>query len=327
MGAAISLFRRRVRTRRADRPVQARRQATGWWGVAVNLKSNLKHDAVGLLAAGVAFYALLALVPTLVALVSLYGLVADPSDIERTVDDLLAAAPTEVQDLVRSQLSSIVDSSASGLRLGALVGLAAALWSASSGMKHLMTAVNRGYHRTETRGFVKLRVTSLALTVGLMVVGAAALLGLVIWPQTLDRDGATGVARDVLMIARWPLLAAVIVVGLAIIYRFAPDHDEPRWSWASAGAVAAAALWLLASFGFTLYTANFGSYNETYGALGAIVVVMLWLYIGAFAVIAGAELNGQLAEISAARPAAAATTAPASSPATPPRDRPVASPG
>jgi membrane protein len=308
MNAAATLFRRKARTGRRDRTGQAvrKRAPTGWWGVAVNLKNDIKHDAVGLLAAGVAFYALLALVPTLVALVSLYGLVADPSDIERTVDDLLAAAPTEVQDLVRSQLSAIVDSSASGLKLGALAGLAAALWSASSGMKHLMTAVNRGYHQTETRGFLELRATSLALTVGFMVVGAAALFGLVIGPQTLDRDGAAGVARDVLMVARWPLLAAVIVVGLAILYRFAPDHDEPRWSWASAGAVAAAVLWLLASLGFTLYTANFGKYNETYGALGAIVVVMLWLYIGAFAVIAGAELNGQLSEIRAARPAAAA---------------------
>jgi membrane protein len=309
MGAAISLFRRRVGSERVGRTAQGQREgkregqrgrrATGWWGIAVNLKNDIKHDAVGLLAAGVAFYALLALVPTLVALVSLYGLVADPSDIERTVDDLLAAAPTEVQDLVRSQLSAIVESSASGLKVGALAGLAAALWSASSGMKHLMTAVNRGYHQTETRGYVKLRGTSLVLTVGLMVLGAAALFGLVIGPQALDRHGATGVARDVLMVARWPLLGAVIVVGLAILYRFAPDHDEPRWSWASAGAVVAAAVWLLSSLGFTLYTANFGKYNETYGALGAVVVVMLWLYIGAFAVIAGAELNGQLAEIAA----------------------------
>jgi membrane protein len=307
MAAAISQFRRWAGTGRANRTArQRRRPATGWWGVATRLKADIKNDAVGLLAAGVAFYALLALVPTLVALVSLYGLVADPSDIERTVDDLLAAAPTEVQDLVRSQLSAIVDSSASGLKVGALVGLAAALWSASSGMKHLMTAVNRGYHRSETRGFLKLRAVSLALTVGLMVLGAVALLGLVIGPQALSRTGATGFARSVLMVARWPLLAAVIVVGLAIVYRFAPDDAEARWSWASAGAVAAAAVWLLASLGFTLYTANFGSYNETYGALGAVVVVMLWLYIGAFAVIAGAELNGQLAEISAARPAATA---------------------
>jgi membrane protein len=295
--------------------------------VAMRLKADVKRDAVGLLAAGVAFYALLALVPSLVAIVSLYGLVADPTDIERTVDDLLAAAPTEVQDLVRSQLSAIVDSSASGLRVGALVGLAAALWSASSGMKHLMTAVNRGYHQTETRGFLKLRATSLLLTVGLMVLGAAALLGLVIGPQALSRNGGTGVARDVLMVARWPLLAVVIVVGLSIVYRFGPDHDEPRWTWASTGAVVAAALWLLASIGFSIYTANFGSYNETYGALGAVVVVMLWLYIGTYAVIAGAELNGQLAEISAARRAGAATTAPASSPATPPPGRPAASPG
>jgi membrane protein len=291
MDAATSLFRRRAESAKSAATAGRTRSVRD---VAVCLKADIKRDGVSLMAAGVAFYTLLALVPTLVAVVSLYGLVADPADIERNIDDVLAAAPTEVQDLVRSQLSSIVHSSSSGLTLGVFLGLAAALWSASAGMKHLMTAVNRGYlHKTESRGFLKLRGIALLLTVALMALAAAALLGLA-GPQALSHDGAAGVARDVLMVVRWPLLAAVIVVALALVYRFGPDHDEPRWAWASSGAVAAAAIWLVASLGFTIYTANFGSYNETYGALGAIVVMMLWLYIGAFAVIAGAELDGEI---------------------------------
>ena len=217
--AATTLFRRKARTGRArgtartGRTVRKQAPATGWWGVATRLKADIKNDAVGLLAAGVAFYALLALVPTLVALVSLYGLVADPSDIERTVDDLLAAAPSEVQDLVRSQLSAIVESSASGLKVGALVGLAAALWSASSGMKHLMTAVNRGYHKTETRGFLKLRATSLALTVGLMVLGAAALSGLHLF---LTWRGKRGWAARLWSIV--VLLSALMILYVAFTF-------------------------------------------------------------------------------------------------------------
>jgi membrane protein len=266
----------------------------GFGDVGARLKRDVKRDDVSLLAAGVAFYAMLALVPALVALVSVYGLVADPNDIRRNVDDVLSAAPREVRALVRSQLSAIVDSSPSGLRLGALAGIAIALWSASAGVKNLMTAINRAYHENETRGFVKLRGTALLLTIALLIFGLAALAGLVIWPQTLGSSGAEGVLRTTVMIIRWPLAVLVIVTGLAVLYRFAPDRDRPRWNWASAGAVVATVVWLVASIGFSIYAANFGNYNETYGALGAIVVVMLWLYIGAYAVILGAELNGEL---------------------------------
>lgn len=280
------------RGRAAERPTDI--GLRGYGDVAARLKRDIKRDDVSLLAAGVAFYALLALVPALVAFVSVYGLVADPADIRRNVDDVLAAAPTEVQELVRSQLASIVESSPSGLRLGALVGIAVALWSASSGVKNMMTAINRAYHEEETRGFLRLRGTAILLTVGLLVLGIVGLGGLVIAPQTLSSSGGQGAVRDVLMIARWPVAAVVVITALALLYRFAPDRDWPRWNWASAGAIVATLVWLAASIGFSIYTANFGKYNETYGALGAVVVVMLWLYIGAFAVIAGAELNGEL---------------------------------
>lgn len=280
------------RGRYAERPSDV--GVRGLRDVVARVKRGVKRDDVSLLAAGVAFFALLALVPTLVALVSLYGLVANPADIERNVNDMLAAAPTEVRDLVRSQLSSIADSSPSGLRLGALVGIAVALWSASSGVKHLMTAINRAYHEDESRGFIKLRGTALALTVVLIALGIAGFVGFVVVPQALGSSGGEGVLRTTLLIARWPLAALVLMAGLALLYRFAPDRDNPRWNWVSTGAVVATILWLLASVAFSIYTANFGNFNETYGSLGAIIVVMLWLYIGAFAVIAGAELNGEL---------------------------------
>jgi membrane protein len=247
-----------------------------------------------MLAAGVAFFSLLALVPLLVAMVSIYGLVADPSEIEANIDDALAAAPQDVRDLVSSQLDSIVATSHSGLRFGAVGGLLLALWSASSGVKHLIDAVNRAYDRDETRGIVRLRGIAVVITVGGILLLVAAVAGLVVLPAVLDHHGVAGVARVGLLVLRWPLFAVLALTALAVIYRYAPDRDRGRWQLLTPGAVAATVVWVVASLGFSVYTANFGRYNEVYGSLGAVVVVMLWLFITAYAVIAGAELNAEL---------------------------------
>jgi membrane protein len=299
MAAITSFFRGNRKTLAEDVEVRDDPGSPGggppppkWTRLPRRVKADMKADDATLLAAGVAFYALLALVPALVALVSTYGLVADPEEIQTNVDDALKAAPGEVQDLVSSQLSSIVEGSSSGLKVGVVVGLALALWTASSGVKNLMTAVNRAYHQEETRGFLKLRGLSLGLTLVFVVLGAAA-LGLAVAPTALSTRGSTGVARDVLMIARWPLMGVIAIVALGVIYALAPNRPAPHWEWWSPGAIVATILFLAASVVFSIYTANFGSYNETYGALGAIVVVMLWLWLGALAVIVGAELNAE----------------------------------
>ncbi len=280
------------RGRGADAPHQV--PPRGWKDVVVRVMRQVKADNVPLLAAGVAFFALLALVPSLVALVSVYGLVAEPADIQRNIEDALAAAPTEVQDLVSSQLSSIVESEPSGLRLGAIVGLVLALWSASAGVKHLIAAINVAYDEDESRGFFKLRGLALGMTLGAILVAAVALGVFLVLPGTLDSGGSEGAARTALLIVRWPVLALIGLAVLAVLYRWSPDRGTARWRWVSAGAVFATVGWVVASIGFSIYTANFGSYNETYGALGAIVVVMLWLFISAYVVIAGAELNAEL---------------------------------
>src|SRR5690606_27860385 len=141
---------------------------------------------------------------------------------------------------------------------------------------------------------VRLRGLSLGLTLGVILLAGAAAFAFVVIPSALSNDGAEGALRTTLLIARWPLLAILAVVALAVLYRYAPDRAAPRWSWASVGAIAATLVWIVASIGFSLYTANFGSYNETYGALGAVVILMLWLLITAFAVVAGAELDAEL---------------------------------
>lgn len=265
----------------------------GWKGVLKRTKDEVKDDNAALLSAGVAFFALLSLVPALFALVSIYGLVADPAEVDRQVTDALAAAPTEVQDLVSEQLQAVTERSGGGLGLTAVTGVLLALWSASSGMKHLMTAINVAYDEEETRGFVALRGRALLLTVGAVGFVVVAIGVLTALPAWLDDTALGRPAQWAVSILRFPLLAVGLMAGLAILYRYAPDRDEPQWTWTAPGTLTATVLWLAGSIAFSIYTANFGSYGETYGALGAVVVLMLWLMLSAFAVVVGAELNAE----------------------------------
>jgi membrane protein len=266
----------------------------GWKDVLVRTWAEAKEDNVSLLAAGVAFYALLALVPALIAAVAVYGLIADPSEIERQVSDLLGAAPAEVRDLVVSQLEQITQDRRSAIGLSAIIGLVVALWSASSGTKQLIAAINAAYDETETRKFFALRGLSLALTIGAILFLLVTVALIAFLPALLDAVGLEGGAgRTVATVLRWPLLAVVFVGGLAILYRLAPDRDNAEWRWVSIGAVVAAVLWLAGSALFSVYTARFASYDKTYGSLGSIVVLMLWLLLTAYAIILGAELNAE----------------------------------
>lgn len=280
------------RGRQADTPSEI--PARGWKDVLVRVKAESKQDNVSLLAGGVAFFGLLALVPALVALVSVYGLIASPSDVERQVEEMLGAAPAEVRDLMTEQLSTITEDSGRALGLAAVIGILVALWSASSGIKNLIAGINAAYDEDEERGFVKLRAVSLAFTVGAIVVLVGSFLLIAVLPALLADSGLGDAGRIAAGVLRWVLLLVIMVVGLAVLYRYGPDRDEPKWTWASPGALLASALWLGGSAVFAVYTANFGKYNETYGSMGAVVVGMLWLYITAFAVLLGAELNSEL---------------------------------
>jgi membrane protein len=280
------------RGRQAQQPTHI--PARGWKDVLVRTWAESKEDNVSLLAAGVAFYALLALVPALIAAVAVYGYFADPSDIERQVSDLLGAAPAEVRDLVVSQLEQITQDRQSAIGLSAIIGIVVALWSASSGTKQLIAAINAAYDETETRKFFALRGLSLALTIGAILFLLVTVALIAFLPAILDAVGLGGGAgRTVATVLRWPLLAVVFVGGLAVLYRLAPDRDNAEWRWVSIGAVVAAVLWLAGSALFSVYTARFASYDQTYGSLGSIVVLMLWLLLTAYAIILGAELNAE----------------------------------
>jgi membrane protein len=280
-----------ARGREATRPTEV--PAKGWVDILTRTAKEAKADRASLLAAGVAFFFLLALAPALSALTGVYGLVADPADAAQQVQDFLAAAPQEVQDMVQQQLETAAGREQGAALLSVLVGTVLALWAASAGVQHLVEAINVAYGEEETRGFVKLRGLALLLSVG-AVVFLTITIGLIAFlPAALADTGLGDPARIALGVLRWPLLAVAMVAALGILYRLGGDRDDPRWRWVQVGSVAATVLWLIGSALFSVYASRFGSYDETYGALASVVVVMLWLFLTAYAIIFGAELNAE----------------------------------
>jgi membrane protein len=281
----------RDRGRQADHPREVPK--AGWRDIVTRTIKEAKADGVPLLAAGVAFYALLALAPALTAMSGVYGLLADPAEAAGHVRDLLAAAPVEVRELVEEQLATAAERDQGEAALAVLVGTLFALWAASSGVQHLMQAINTAYDEDETRGFVKVRAIALLLSVAAVVFLAVAVAVIAVLPAALADTALGEPARIAIGILRWPALALAMVVGLGIVYRVAPDRDDPRWRWVGLGSIVATILWLVASGLFSLYAARFGKYEDTYGALGGVVVVMLWLFLTAYVIVLGAELNAE----------------------------------
>jgi membrane protein len=266
--------------------------AKGWKDIAKRTLKEVKADQVPLLAAGVAFYVLLALFPAIIAGVSIYGLVADPQTVRDQINRLAETLSPETATLIGTQIQQVTSSAGGALGLATVVGILTALWSASSGMKALITGVNLAYDENEGRKFVKLRGLSILMTLAAMVVLAVALALIVGFPAV--PDSWPTVLQWTAAILRFVLLAVLLMAGLAALYRYAPDRDKPKWSWASPGSVVATVLWVLASVGFSIYVNAFGNYNKTYGALAGIIILMFWLYLTAFVVLVGAELNAEM---------------------------------
>jgi membrane protein len=277
----------RARGRDARRPSEISRP--GWGDIAARVRSEVKEDRISFLAAACAYYGFLALFPTLIALVSIYGLLVEPQQVQQQVDQLARLLPGEVASLVEAQLRDVVTAGTGALTAGAVISLVAALWAASSGTQGLMEALTLAYDEAEDRGFLVRRGTALALTVGALSFAIVTFAVLVILPLAFGGAGETA-AR----VARWPLLGVALVAGLAVVYRYGPDRDAPKFRWVSWGAVLAAVLWVAATAAFSFYVANFGTYNETYGALGAVIVLLLWLFLSALVVIVGAEVNAEI---------------------------------
>jgi membrane protein len=263
-------------------------------GAARRTWQEAKRDHLSIVAAGVAFYGFLALFPACAAIVSIYGLVAEPQAVEQQLDASSDVMPEGVHDLLGAQLQRIAGASSSALGSGFVISVLLALWSANKGTRSVIEALNIAYDREEQRGVIRLNALSLSLTLAAVLGTVVAVFVVVAIPTLFHFVGLGGIARVAVDLLRWPLLLAVLIVGLGLLYRYGPSHETPPWRWVTPGSVLATLLWLGASVAFSIYVANFGSYDKTYGSLGAVAILLIWLYAGAYVVLLGAEFDAVL---------------------------------
>ncbi len=279
------------RGRDALRPQEIPRP--GWRDILWRVYQSMTDDHVSIVAAGCAFFGMLALFPAIASLVSIAGLVLDPDAVESQISAVATALPEDAASILTDQAKKVASGGA-GLGLAAILGLLLALYSASAGVKTLMEGLNIVYQEKESRGFVKRNLVGLALTL-LLIAGVLMAFGTVIVaPAVMANVGLGQTVEAWITYARWPIMAVVVAIGLSVIYRQAPSRARPQWRWVLPGAVAATLVWTLFSILFSLYVGNFGSYNETYGALGGVIILLTWMWLSAFIVLMGAELNAEM---------------------------------
>jgi membrane protein len=281
-----------ARGRSASKPRQI--PPSGWKDIALRLKDEVAQDRVGLIAAGVAFYGLLALFPAITALLAIGGLLVDPDRIVDQLSVLSGLVPQEVMTIITKQATAVAGSQESGLGLAAILGILLAIYSASKGVSSLIQGMNVAYDEEEQRGFFVKTAITLALTIFLifgLLVGMGATLAVPTAMQFIDAGPLVSLAGTALV---WVALIGLTLIGLAVLYRYGPSRDAPELQWVSWGAVAACLLWVIGSAGFAFYVSNFGTYNESFGTLAGVVVLLMWFWISAFIILLGAELNAEM---------------------------------
>lgn len=283
---------RRFRSRRARQPQDI--PIKGWGSIVFRVKGNLADNHIPIIAAGIAFYALLAIFPGLVAIASIYGLVGDPTDIQWQFSAFGSFLPGEAQMLLSKQLRRITAHAPNTLSVGVIVGVAVALWGAIRGMKAFIIALNIVYEENEKRGFLKLHARVLVLILGAIVLLSLALALIVILPILLNYLALPKNLKTLFSLLPWPLLVSSFMLSLAVLYRYGPSRSEPQWQWVSWGAVIATLLWVIGSALFSFYVASFGRYDQAYGSLGALVILVIWFFGTAYIILLGAEFNVEI---------------------------------
>lgn len=281
-----------TRGRNAEKPTEI--SLKGLKDVGFRLKDEIAKDHVGLISAGVAFYALLALFPAITALVALGGLVFEPEQVVSQMEGLSGLMPQQVSDLIIGQAVKVAGSQQAGLGLAVVLGILLALYSASKGMGSLMEGLNVAYDEEEKRNFFMLKLQTYGLTVALIIGVVVAIGVLAVLPAVLALLQLGSLVEWAALGLSWVLMFLFALTGLAVLYRFGPSRENPEWRWLTPGALIGVVVWTVASVGFGFYVANFGSYNESFGSLAGAIVLLMWLWISAFIVMLGAELNAEL---------------------------------
>lgn len=268
--------------------------ARGWKDILLRVYSNISKHRIMALAAGMTYYSILAIFPAIAALVAVYGVLSDPSTIAKHLDQLRGFLPGGAIDVVGEQLIRVASKGSQTLGLTFLVGLGVSLWSANAAMKSLFDTLNIVHGEEEKRGFIMLNAVSLGFTIGGVLFMLAALGSIVVVPVVLDYAGLSNFGDLLLRIGRWPTMYVVLTFALAVIYRYGPSREAPKWRWITWGSGIAALLWLAVSGLFSWYAGNFGQFNETYGSLGAVIGFMTWLWISAIVILLGAEVDAEM---------------------------------
>jgi membrane protein len=284
--------RERGRGRHATHPLQI--PWNGWYDILWRTYREMQSDRLLSIAGGVAFFVLLAIFPAITALVSAYALFFNAATIIDNLSVLNVVVPGNVLSIVHEQASRIASNSGRALSTGLVVGLMVSLWSAMSGVKAIIDALNVIYEQKESRSFIELNLVALAFTLAGFAAFLLAIGAIVVLPLVLSPIGLGSLTETLTRIARWPVLFLVLLMGLAVLYRYGPDRRAARWQWVSVGSVFAAVTWIVASFLFSWYLTSFANYNATYGSLGAVVGLMIWLWISTIVVLLGAELNAEI---------------------------------
>ena len=266
----------------------------GWKDIAYRVMDEVTADHIGLIAAGVAFYGLLALFPAITACMAIAGLMTEPSGIVDQLDRYAAPLPEEAATIIIDQAKAVAGSSEGGLGLAATFGILLAIYSASRGMASLIEGMNVAYDETDARGFFKNILLTYGLTI-FLIFGFLLGMGVVaVLPAVLSAVGFGPLAEWLARVAGWGALILLTVLGLAVLYRYGPDRARAKWRWITPGAILATVLWMIGSAAFAFYVSNFASYNETFGTLGGVVILLMWLWLSAYAILIGAEVDSEI---------------------------------
>ena len=265
----------------------------GWKDITKRVFKQINRDNATIVSAGVAFYFFLALIPAIAAIVSIYGLVVDSQQVEQQLSQIANFLPDQAYQLVSDILHQTVEKSQESLSWSLIISILFSLWSANKATSAVFEGVNIAYHETDDRSFLIKKSITLLFTLGVIITGIICIAFVVAFPVLIDKLGLSGILQTGLALVRWIILGVVIYLVLGLIYKIAPNRTHAKFRWIKPGAAIATVIWLAGSLLFSLYVNNFGSYDQTYGSIAAVIIMMLWFYLTGFSIILGAEINSE----------------------------------
>jgi membrane protein len=265
-----------------------------WKGIFQRVKAEMAEDEISIVAAGVAFYFFFSIFPILIAVVSIYGIIASPAEMEKHMEAVFTMLPPEGAQIIKDQLKGIVSKSTGTLGWSTALSILVSLWSASKASSALIAGFNIAYDERDGRGFIKANLMALAFTLGAALYFIAMVVSIAVLPVVFKFIGLDSLWKGIAEAVRWIFVLVASMTAMALANRYAPSRRSPKWKWVSVGSIVGTLLWLVFSFAFSYYVVNFGNYNETYGSIAGIIVLMFWLYITAYVLLLSAEINSEV---------------------------------